>query len=82
MDACKKQWLEEIYEKICVKMSAECDRIGDNIPYVPVETEDGSRKYMENKAETDVFWWTNGFYAGMMWQLYYATGEEKYRKAV
>lgn len=81
MDACKKQWLEEIYEKICVKMSAECDRIGDNIPYVPVETEDGSRKYMENKAETDVFWWTNGFYAGMMWQLYYATGEEKYRKA-
>ena len=31
----KKKWLEEVYGKICTKMSAECTRVGDRIPYIP-----------------------------------------------
>ena len=29
----RQKWLEEVYGKICAKMSAECDRVGDKIPY-------------------------------------------------
>lgn len=66
---------EETYKKILVKMSAECDRIGSRIPYI---ARDGV--YKEDKAETDIVWWTNGFWPGILWQMYHAAGEEKYRK--
>lgn len=69
-------WVEKTYEKILAKMSAECDRVGSKIPYI---AENG--KYIEDKAETDIVWWTNGFWPGMLWQMYNATGDEKYKKA-
>lgn len=71
-----QKWAEETYEKLKTKLSAECDRIGSKIPYI---AEDGV--YKENKAESDIIWWTNGFWSGMLWQMYHATGEEKYRTA-
>lgn len=69
------QWLEEVWEKINVKMSAECDRVGDSIPYI---SKDGRYSDM---GEINISWWTNGFWAGMLWQMYHATKEEKYRQA-
>ncbi|WP_249029039.1 glycoside hydrolase family 88 protein [Tannockella kyphosi] len=74
IDATDKLWLEETYEKIKDKMSAQCDRIGDKIPYI---ANDGV--YKEDKSETDIIWWTNGFWPGMLWQMYHATNEEKYK---
>lgn len=71
-----KQWLDGVWSKLEEKMSAECDRVGDRIPYIP---EDGV--YKTDMAEKDIYWWTNGFWPGMLWQMYAATGEEKYRKA-
>lgn len=71
-----KKWVTETYDRICVKMSAECDRIGSRIPYI---AENGV--YREDKAETDIVWWTNGFWPGMLWQMYHAGGDEKYRAA-
>lgn len=69
-----KKWAEETFDKIKNKMSAECNRIGDKIPYI---AEDGV--YKEDKAETDIVWWTNGFWPGMLWQMYHATGDDKYK---
>lgn len=69
-----KKWAEETFDKIKDKMSAECNRIGDKIPYI---AEDGV--YKEDKAETDIVWWTNGFWPGMLWQMYHATGDDKYK---
>ncbi|WP_080834161.1 glycoside hydrolase family 88 protein [Cohnella massiliensis] len=69
-------WLDETWEKTKAKMSAEVERVGDRIPYIPV---DG--KYAEDKGETDIYWWTNGFWPGMLWQMYNATKEEKYKAA-
>lgn len=73
LNSVDNKWLEETYEKIKAKLSAECDRVGDKIPYI---AENGV--YKEDKAETDIVWWTNGFWPGMLWQMYHATGEEKY----
>ncbi len=71
-----KKWVRETYDKIRIKMSAQCDRIGSRIPYI---AENGV--YREDKAETDIVWWTNGFWPGMLWQMYHAEGDEKYRAA-
>lgn len=68
-----QEWIEEIYEKIKKKMSAECDRIGSQIPYI---AKDGV--YQEDKSKTDIVWWTNGFWPGMLWQMYHATQDQKY----
>lgn len=71
-----RMWLDEVWVKVQEKMSAQCDRVGDRIPYIPV-----NGRYEEDKAETDIFWWTNGFWPGMLWQMYAATKDEKYRTA-
>ena len=64
-------WAEQVYEKIRLKMSAECSRIGSRIPYI---AENGV--YKEDKAATDIVWWTNGFWPGLMWQMYHAEGDD------
>jgi unsaturated chondroitin disaccharide hydrolase len=66
-----EKWLNCTWEKIKVKMSAQCDRIGDNTPYIPV-----NGRY---PAGVHISWWTNGFWPGMLWQMYHAANDEKYR---
>lgn len=67
-------WISEVYKKMEAKFSAECDRIGDRIPYW---AQDGV--YQEDYAQKDINWWTNGFWPGILWKMYHATGEDKYR---
>lgn len=71
-----RRWLDETGGKIEIKMKAQAERIGSRIPYIPQ-----NGRYVEDKAETDIYWWTNGFWPGMLWQMYQATGEEAYRQA-
>lgn len=66
--------LQEIYEKAEKKLLAECGRLGDQIPYIP---ENGAYTDMREK---NIFWWTNGFWAGMLWQMYQSGGNEVFRK--
>lgn len=70
-----ENYLENIFEKIDKKIEAECERLGDKIPYW---TTNG--KYEIDYAEKDIYWWTNGFWAGILWKMYHATGKEMYRK--
>lgn len=70
-----RSWLEAVWEKLRVKMSAECARIGANIPYIP------AGKHYEDLGEKDIYWWTNGFWSGMLWQMYHATQDIAYRTA-
>ena len=69
-----QEWLDSVYDKLLVKMKAECARVGTNIPYSP--SEDGMYHDIE-----DITNWTNGFWPGMLWQMYHATGGEAYRAA-
>lgn len=75
MEEKDKLWAEAVWEKIQEKMSAQCDRMGDKIPYIPVN---GVYNDMADE-KNGIDWWTNGFWGGMLWQLYHATGEEKYK---
>ena len=85
MELCEKnkQWLEDVWAKLQTKMSAEVDRVGDKIPYIPengVYVKDMSSGN-DMKENNDLFWWTNGFWPGMLWQMYHATGDERYKTA-
>ena len=71
-----RRWAEDTYEKLKTKMRAQCLRIGESIPYIP---RDG--KYVDLDSPEGIYWWTNGFWPGMLWQMYNATGEECYRKS-
>ena len=71
-----QQWVKASYEKLKKKMHAQCLRVGDKIPYIP---RDG--RYHDLDTTEKIFWWTNGFWAGLLWQMFNATGDACYRKA-
>jgi unsaturated chondroitin disaccharide hydrolase len=68
--------LKQIYIKVEKKLEAECRRLGDKIPYIP---QNGA--YVEDKSETDISWWTNGFYPAILWQLFHESKKELYKVA-
>lgn len=70
-----EKWLECLFEKIESKFEAECERLGDKIPYW---TTNGM--YGTDYAVKDIYWWTNGFWPGIMWKMYHATGRDIYRQ--
>lgn len=66
-------WAQGIAIKIKEKMRIVAKRNRSNIPYTTI---DG--RY-DDWTDKDICWWTNGFYGGMMWQMYYATGDSMYQ---
>lgn len=69
-----KAWIDETWEKIDKKLAKTAVKSREKLPYTTI---DGVH---DNKAETNIDWWTNGFWGGMMWLMYEATGNEEYRK--
>ena len=52
----------EIYEEVIAKLNRTAPVIGSTFPHVE---SDGKWK-----QEDDITWWTNGFWPGIMWQVY------------
>lgn len=69
-------WAEKAWEKLEPKLLAECGRIGGALPFIPIEG-----RYRDCMMPNGIWWWTNGFWPGLLWQAYHATGNEKYRTA-
>ena len=71
-----REWLAQTEEKLLGKLSAEVQRTGGKIVYIP---KDG--RYEDLDTPTGFYWWCNGFWPGMLWQAYHATKDEAFRRA-
>lgn len=63
-------WVDSFWNKIENKLSVVAPQV--NMPF-PYGIENG--KYVSR----DMYQWTNGFWPGMMWLMYIATKDEKYK---
>lgn len=68
----RRAWAQSVSEKLNQKYAQVRERSAEKIPYI---ARDGVH---DNKLLDDPNWWTNGFWAGLLWQQYKATGEERY----
>ncbi len=69
-----KLWIDDTWEKVDRKLSKAALRSREKLPYTAVNGEH------DDKKESDICWWTNGFWGGMMWLMYLGTENEEYRK--
>ena len=75
-------WLQEVVQRITDKMDWVSEKSKDKIPYTTINGVHDDRS-VQNPSGTHadgINWWTNGFWGGMMWQMYHVTGQEKYKK--
>ena len=68
-----KSYMEDLKQRCINKLTKTSTRIKDSIPYTTV---DG--KYDDYSDSEHIHWWTNSFWAGIMWQMYCETGEKQY----
>ena len=70
-----QSWANEIFKKLEIKLTAECERNKDIIPYISL-----NGRYRDLETLEGINWWTNGFWPGMLWQMYNVTKNELFRK--
>lgn len=68
------EWAESILKKIDQKITIETERSFGIIPYIPQ-----NGRYTD-KGQEKIAWWTNGFYSGLLWQLFSHTQKPLYRE--
>ena len=70
----EKNWAKETLDRVVAKMEKVSARSAEKIPYTTAEG-----VHDDQSGEDRIGWWTNGFWGGMMWQLYSITKDERYR---
>ena len=68
-------WIYEASDRIKQKMKIVAERSQEKIPYTTV-----NGVFDDRSGEKDICWWTNGFWGGIMWQLWYATKDPLYQE--
>ena len=66
----QQDWLERVYQKIVRKMEWVREKSKDKIPYLTIDGvhDDRSERASGQAADDGICWWTNGFWAGLLWQ--------------
>ncbi|MEQ2876401.1 glycoside hydrolase family 88 protein [Enterococcus asini] len=71
----EQQWLQDTLKKTVIKLRKEAISLGASIPYIPY---DGH--YTDVVEERGLDWWTNGFWSGILWQLYHLTKDDFFKE--
>ena len=67
-----KEWISDICKKIVEKESRIIKNNGNKIPYTTING------VFDDKFAEDPFWWTNGFWEGILWLMRLKTGDPFY----
>ena len=68
-------WVFEVLERVKKKMKLVTERNQGKIPYTTI-----NGVFDDRSGDDMIDWWTNGFWGGLMWQLYNLTEEEIYKQ--
>lgn len=68
-----REWIDETWDKIDKKLSRVAIKSRNKLPYSTING------VHDNRAETEIDRWTNGFWGGMMWLMYNETKNEEYK---
>lgn len=72
-------WLDKTIGNIYNKMLWVSDKSQNKIPATTINGEyDNKRFNPSGRVDDGLQWWTNGFFAGMMWIMFHETNEQKY----
>lgn len=74
------EWINDAFEKTIRKLERVSERSKYKIPYTAVQGVHDDRSGADPSFDLDngIYWWTNGFWGGMMWMMYEVTGNEGY----
>ncbi len=68
-----EQFINSVFQKLDKKLSVTSERSRYKLPFTTVDGVHDDRK------ESDILWWTNGFWGGLMWLMYNATKKDCYK---
>ncbi len=78
---CYNEWVDDVLDKVREKMGWVSEKNKNKIPYQTDKDgnyDDRSDSSKQWRIDDGLNWWTNGFWAGILWLLYQDTGEERY----
>lgn len=67
------KWIQDVCDQTIEKLKKSSARIQDSIPHMSY-----GGKY--NDETENIYWWTNGFWSGMLWYLNRHTNDKVYAK--
>lgn len=73
-------WVDTTIQKITEKMNSVRARSADKLPATAVDGVHDDRSQGDYPVDDGINWWTNGFWAGIMWQIYHMTQDSKYEE--
>lgn len=72
-----REWIDSTFEKLDRKLSKLAVKSRHIIPFHSPDGKHDDRS--DNDGPLGITWWTNGFWGGLMWLMYHATGNEEYK---
>lgn len=78
---CYEKWVDDVISKVREKMEWVSEKNRNKIPYQTDKNgdyDDRSDTSKQWRIDDGLNWWTNGFWAGILWLLYQDTKEERY----
>lgn len=66
-----EEWIEIVFKKLDTKLSRTAIKSRNKIPY-------SVKEGVHDDRANNITWWTNGFWGGLMWLMYEATGKPEY----
>lgn len=69
-----RKWVDETWKRIDEKLKVVAPLNKEKIPYTTVNGE------FNDMVKSDITWWTNGFWPGLMWLMYVGTKNEMYKE--